>query len=155
VLVENAALPAAAELPEPLQELAFRNGTPVRSDPDFHPDMDRLCSQLVKYLPILPLMTPAWVPRPTYGRVAAWAFAGIAACSALYFFVLGSGPTSTFQAPTLDGLRLDACVQWANRCGEEAASAWCKLKGYERAIDYPSENWCRRSAAGKNIGRIS
>jgi hypothetical protein len=62
------------------------------------------------------------------------------------------GSVSTFQAPTLDGLRLDACVQWAARCGEEAASAWCKLQGYERAIDYPLENVGERGVSTKLIG---
>jgi hypothetical protein len=51
VLVENAGMPLSSELPEPLKPLAFRNATPVRADPDFHHDMDRLCFQLGKYLP--------------------------------------------------------------------------------------------------------
>src|SRR5262245_53541328 len=46
----------------------------------------------------------------------------------------------SFQAPTLDGLRLDACMEWSKRCGEEAATAWCKIQGYARAIEHPIEN---------------
>jgi len=42
VLVGNSSVPPAKELPESLRELAFRNGLPVRPDPDFHHDMDRL-----------------------------------------------------------------------------------------------------------------
>ena len=42
LLVSDAEVPAPTELPPSLQELAYRNGTQVRSDPDFHRDMDRL-----------------------------------------------------------------------------------------------------------------
>ena len=42
VLVRDAKMPGADELPESLAELAFRNGIPVRPDPDFHRDMERL-----------------------------------------------------------------------------------------------------------------
>jgi formylglycine-generating enzyme required for sulfatase activity len=42
VLVGNSPVPPAEELPESLRGLSFRNGLPVRPDPDFHHDMDRL-----------------------------------------------------------------------------------------------------------------
>ncbi len=42
VLVREAQMPAADELPESMTELAYRNGIPVRPDPDFHKDMERL-----------------------------------------------------------------------------------------------------------------
>lgn len=42
VLVRDAKMPGSDELPESLMELAFRNGIPVRPDPDFHRDMERL-----------------------------------------------------------------------------------------------------------------
>jgi formylglycine-generating enzyme required for sulfatase activity len=42
VLVANSSVPQAEELPESLRGLSFRNGLPVRPDPDFHKDMDRL-----------------------------------------------------------------------------------------------------------------
>ena len=42
VLVGNSSVPPAEELPESLRGLSFRNGLPVRPDPDFHKDMDRL-----------------------------------------------------------------------------------------------------------------
>jgi hypothetical protein len=51
VLVESTALPRSAELPKPLRRLAFHNAAPVRSDPDFHHDIERLFSELTKYLP--------------------------------------------------------------------------------------------------------
>jgi formylglycine-generating enzyme required for sulfatase activity/serine/threonine protein kinase len=42
VLVGNAPVPPAEELPECLRALSFRNGLAVRPDPDFHNDLDRL-----------------------------------------------------------------------------------------------------------------
>jgi formylglycine-generating enzyme required for sulfatase activity len=42
VLVGNSPVPKAEELPESLRDLAFRRGLPVRSDPDFHRDVERL-----------------------------------------------------------------------------------------------------------------
>jgi hypothetical protein len=46
VLVRNAVLPGENQLPGSLGPLAFRNGIAVRSDPDFHTDMDRLIAGL-------------------------------------------------------------------------------------------------------------
>jgi hypothetical protein len=42
VLVGSGGVPLAAELPESLRPLAFRQIAPIRSDPDFHTDIDRL-----------------------------------------------------------------------------------------------------------------
>ena len=44
-------MPSADELPNSINELAFRNGVPVRRDPDFHSDMDRIISGIEKHLP--------------------------------------------------------------------------------------------------------
>jgi hypothetical protein len=46
VLIRNAAMPDEADLPDSLKEFAYRNGTVVRHDPDFHTDMDRLIKSL-------------------------------------------------------------------------------------------------------------
>ena len=46
VLVSGANIPLAARLPISLRELSYRNGIPVRADPDFHRDMDRLIEHL-------------------------------------------------------------------------------------------------------------
>jgi hypothetical protein len=46
VLVGGARMPAAEELPESLREMVFRNGIPLRPDPDFHGDVDRLLQAL-------------------------------------------------------------------------------------------------------------
>jgi|GEM_PF-2646934 formylglycine-generating enzyme required for sulfatase activity len=46
VLVGGAELPDEAALPESLKGLAYRQSTPVRHDPDFHRDMDRLIQRI-------------------------------------------------------------------------------------------------------------
>ena len=50
VLVQGGAMPAEADLPLALQPLAYRNGTNVRPDPDFHPDMNRLIKGIEAHL---------------------------------------------------------------------------------------------------------
>jgi hypothetical protein len=42
LLIGGAPVPATEDLPQSLQDLAYRNGTPIRPDPDFHRDVDRL-----------------------------------------------------------------------------------------------------------------
>jgi hypothetical protein len=49
LLVRGAAMPAEGKLPRSLQKLAYRNGIPVRADPDFHRDMDRLIETVSDY----------------------------------------------------------------------------------------------------------
>ncbi len=46
VLVDNASMPHPDELPDDLQELAFKNAVVVRDDPDFHPDVSKLLKEL-------------------------------------------------------------------------------------------------------------
>lgn len=46
VLVDNASMPTAEELPANLKELAYRNAVKVRTDPDFPHDMEVLVRQL-------------------------------------------------------------------------------------------------------------
>src|ERR1041385_3948248 len=46
VLVQNAHMPKGDELPESLRELAYKNATVVRDDPDFDPDVGRLVREL-------------------------------------------------------------------------------------------------------------
>jgi hypothetical protein len=50
VLVQAAGIPRAEDLPETLQSLVYRHGIPVRPDPDFHQDMDRLIKGIEGYL---------------------------------------------------------------------------------------------------------
>lgn len=43
-------MPKDDQLPASMGKLAYRNGTPVRPDPDFHRDMDRLIDGLERYI---------------------------------------------------------------------------------------------------------
>lgn len=46
LLVQGAAMPAEAQLPPSLVELAYKTALPVRPDPDFKPDMQKLIAAL-------------------------------------------------------------------------------------------------------------
>ncbi len=48
VLVDGVTMPSADELPASISQLAFRNASLVRNDPDFTSDMDRLINRLNK-----------------------------------------------------------------------------------------------------------
>ena len=45
----------------------------------------------------------------------------------------------TFQKPMHGNLRLDVCQQFGRNCGEPAATAWCKTRGFTRAKDFETE----------------
>ena len=46
LLVQGASMPPEEKLPPGLRKLIFRNGIPIRPDPDFHRDMDRLIAAI-------------------------------------------------------------------------------------------------------------
>ena len=46
ILIEDAAMPNSDELPKSLRALAFRNAAVIRSDPDFHRDMQRIMKSI-------------------------------------------------------------------------------------------------------------
>jgi hypothetical protein len=50
LLVRGAGMPAEKSLPPDLRKLVYKNGIPIRPDPDFHRDMDRLIAALNKYI---------------------------------------------------------------------------------------------------------
>ncbi len=50
VLVRSAQMPQEDELPDSMKALAFRNGIPVRPDPDFHRDMERLIQGIKQHI---------------------------------------------------------------------------------------------------------
>jgi hypothetical protein len=52
LLVRDASMPREEELPASLRQLVYRNGTRIRSDPDFHHDMDRLIQALNRFIGI-------------------------------------------------------------------------------------------------------
>lgn len=49
LLVRGASMPTEEKLPPSLGKLAYRNGIPIRADPDFHRDMDRLIEAILNY----------------------------------------------------------------------------------------------------------
>jgi len=51
LVVNRAVLPRADELPTQISALAYRNGMPIRHDPDFRSDVARLCKQLRDSIP--------------------------------------------------------------------------------------------------------
>jgi hypothetical protein len=51
LLVDGASFPRGEDLPPSLEGLVYRNGMPVRPDPDFRPDMGRLIKALRKTEP--------------------------------------------------------------------------------------------------------
>jgi len=74
VLVSGATIPPAMRLPPSIQDLSYRNGIPVRADPDFHRDMDRLIDYLKQKIqgltedrkePVSPLVEPLRTETPT------------------------------------------------------------------------------------------
>lgn len=52
LLVGGASMPLEEELRPSLRELTPQNGIQIRSDPDFHKDMNRLISSLETYIPL-------------------------------------------------------------------------------------------------------
>jgi len=60
--------------------------------------------------------------------------------------------SQTFDAPDFEGKRLDACLVWAARCGEEAATAWCRQQGFSHATLFTTENVGSRGIETKLIG---
>jgi TIR domain len=50
VIVSSASLPEEHELPQSIRALTHRNSFVIRPDPDFHRDMDRLCTKLQEVL---------------------------------------------------------------------------------------------------------
>lgn len=56
--------------------------------------------------------------------------------SFLAFLSTASAETKVFKYPKVKGYRLDWCLDWGKKCGEQAATAWCKRKGYKRAVNW-------------------
>ena len=46
----------------------------------------------------------------------------------------------TFVNPKIGSNRLDWCLNWGSGCGEPAATAWCKSKGYNKSVDSEEDN---------------
>ncbi|MEM6460632.1 MAG: hypothetical protein AAF724_01810 [Pseudomonadota bacterium] len=44
--------------------------------------------------------------------------------------------TQTFNAPTINGIRLDWCRLYGRQCGAPAAELFCRSRGFTRAVDF-------------------
>jgi hypothetical protein len=162
ILVQGALMPSAETLPIEIKDLAYRNAFEIS-----HNRWESDVREMVKRLGLdvsggaRQIEAGGQPPLPigaTRGaaKQMSWWIGGLVSAfviAALGGWLVLRGPSVlTFEAPLLDGLRLDACVQWAARCGAEAASAWCKLQGYNLAISYPTENVGERGISTKLIG---
>ncbi|MBX3082004.1 MAG: SUMF1/EgtB/PvdO family nonheme iron enzyme [Anaerolineae bacterium] len=49
LLVDNAPMPHHVVLPESIRKLAYKQSRPLRDDPDFHKDVDRLIEELLQF----------------------------------------------------------------------------------------------------------
>nr|MCU0479923.1 TIR domain-containing protein [Anaerolineae bacterium] len=58
LLVDGAFMPSGDELPLNLRELAFKNATTVRDDPDFHKDVDKLIDSIQRRYHTPPVTPP-------------------------------------------------------------------------------------------------
>lgn len=45
-----------------------------------------------------------------------------------------------FDKPTVDGVLLDWCRLYADKCGQPAADAFCRANGYRRTVRYVKWN---------------
>jgi formylglycine-generating enzyme required for sulfatase activity len=63
VLVMNAMMPSATEIPASLHDLLFRNAISVRNDPDFNGDMLRLMEGINRHLGPTPITTEYFEPE--------------------------------------------------------------------------------------------
>jgi hypothetical protein len=74
LLVQGAAMPSATDLPPSLAPLSFRNARPVRDDPDFHGDMERVITDVARYVPLA--VSPGDAPDSDLSA-APWSKAGV------------------------------------------------------------------------------
>lgn len=70
VLVNNALMPSTAELPDDLDELAFRNAAVVRNDPDFNTDVQRLIEEIKGHFSIQPSRPVQRATRVRWAAIA-------------------------------------------------------------------------------------
>jgi hypothetical protein len=73
VLVDNAVMPSASDLPESLRPLVMFNAAIVRNDPDFNRDMTRLIAGLQDYFARVTHTHEAETATPSHRRVTALA----------------------------------------------------------------------------------
>ncbi len=172
VLVQGGRMPRPDELPAEIEALAWRNAFELRHN-RWDVDVAELAKALEKIVPIGTKSASATsVPRDA-GRggdvqetlfqqslsksFSKWRWGlpvvlSVAAASAILLVYVLSSERQTFPEPMYGGYRLDACFEWATRCGEEPATEWCKKNGFKRAVDYPTETVGDRGIVTMLIG---
>lgn len=69
-------------------------------------------------------------------RTNIYLLALILVISSLAFLDNAVAETKAFKYPKIKGYRLDWCLDWGKKCGGQAATAWCRKKGYSRAVNW-------------------
>lgn len=141
VLVEDQLMPKAEDLPAPLRQLAFRNATKVRPDPDFHNDMNRLFDQLTDFVPT----------RKVFGRIVRRVFLLIIALGILFSM------TYFRDAPhklTPEEIKLYQRHLAMARAFEESQAWQSALESYEKAEVFRPDNKELRKAIDRMKKKI-
>jgi hypothetical protein len=63
-----------------------------------------------------------------------------------------ASPMQVFQYPKYQGNRLDWCRDWSVGCGQDAAEAYCKSKGFAHAADFAEDSDIGASSPTRLIG---
>ena len=101
ILVGSTSMPSPEQLPENLRSLCYRNAVPVRNDPDFNRDVQRLIERIRAYSDKRPAPAAAPVTKPSRLPIYLSALAVAVVLIALAFIVTQPGsmtqiiPTNT------------------------------------------------------------
>ena len=63
-----------------------------------------------------------------------------------------SALTKNYNNPVHGGKRLDWCVNWAEGCGQQAANAFCKAKGFDKTVGFSIDHNIGASTPTRLIG---
>lgn len=44
--------------------------------------------------------------------------------------------SKTFHYPKINNMNVDRCLYWGKQCGQPAANRFCRIKGYEKAVEH-------------------
>lgn len=67
---------------------------------------------------------------------------------------LSAQETQTFPAPSVDGRRIDICLEWGAQCGQPAADTFCREQGFDGASAWePDEDIGAETPTVVLIGR--
>ena len=61
-------------------------------------------------------------------------------CDGFKSITCASSVSKSFPNPSIGGYRVDWCREWATACGQPAATAFCRAKGYTQASAFTPAN---------------